>query len=77
MTPDTRVAIVGLGYVGLPLALSFIEAGLEVVGIDASERRVGELLAGRSPIDDVDDARLRSGLSGGFRIVGPAETGVG
>ena len=71
MTPDTRVAIVGLGYVGLPLALAFLEAGLDVVGIDASERRVGELLAGRSPIDDVDDARLRSGLSNGFRIVGP------
>jgi UDP-N-acetyl-D-glucosamine dehydrogenase len=71
VTPDTRVAIVGLGYVGLPLALAFLEAGLDVVGIDASERRVGELLAGRSPIDDVDDARLRSGLSNGFRIVGP------
>jgi len=71
VTPDTRVAIVGLGYVGLPLALAFLEAGLDVVGIDASERRVRELLAGRSPIDDVDDARLRSGLSNGFRIVGP------
>jgi len=71
VTQDTRVAIVGLGYVGLPLALAFLEAGLDVVGIDASERRVGELLAGRSPIDDVDDARLRGGLSNGFRIVGP------
>jgi UDP-N-acetyl-D-glucosamine dehydrogenase len=71
VTPDTRVAIVGLGYVGLPLALAFLEAGLDVVGIDASERRVGDLLAGRSPIDDVDDARLRAGLSNGFRITGP------
>ncbi len=35
MTADTRVAIVGLGYVGLPLALAFVEAGLEVVGVDA------------------------------------------
>jgi UDP-N-acetyl-D-glucosamine dehydrogenase len=76
MTSDTRVAIVGLGYVGLPLALAFLEAGLDVVGIDASERRVGELLAGRSPIDDVDDARLRSGLSKGFRIVGPEENAL-
>jgi UDP-N-acetyl-D-glucosamine dehydrogenase len=77
VTPDTRVAIVGLGYVGLPLALAFLEAGLDVVGIDASERRVGELLAGRSPIDDVDDARLRSGLSNGFRIVGPDKASLG
>jgi UDP-N-acetyl-D-glucosamine dehydrogenase len=68
---DTCVAIVGLGYVGLPLALAFLEAGLEVVGIDASPRRVEELQAGRSPIDDIDDARLRAGLEGGFRIVGP------
>jgi UDP-N-acetyl-D-glucosamine dehydrogenase len=76
VTPDTRVAIVGLGYVGLPLALAFLEAGLDVVGIDASERRVGDLLAGRSPIDDVDDARLRTGLSNGFRIMGPDKTSL-
>ena len=74
--PDTRVAIVGLGYVGLPLALAFLEAGLEVVGIDASSRRVDELRAGRSPIDDIDDARLRAGLERGFRIVGPEEASL-
>jgi UDP-N-acetyl-D-glucosamine dehydrogenase len=74
--PDTRVAIVGLGYVGLPLALAFLESGLEVVGIDASSRRVDELRAGRSPIDDIDDARLRAGLERGFRIVGPDEASL-
>ena len=73
---DSCVAIVGLGYVGLPLALAFVEAGLEVVGIDASERRVEELLAGRSPIDDIDDARLRSGLEQGLRIVGPDDVSI-
>ena len=75
-TPETRVAIMGLGYVGLPLALAFLEAGLEVVGIDASSRRVDELRAGRSPIDDIDDARLRAGLERGFRIVGPEEASL-
>ena len=74
--PDTRVAIVGLGYVGLPLALAFLESGLEVVGIDASSRRVDELRAGRSPIDDIDDARLRAGLERGFRIVEPEEASL-
>lgn len=69
MSSDHRVAIVGLGYVGLPLALSFHEAGLEVVGVDASQRRVDELSAGRSPIDDIDDARLGRGLAAGLRIV--------
>ena len=69
MSSDRRVAIVGLGYVGLPLALSFVEAGLEVVGVDASQARVDELCAGRSPIDDIDDARLGRGLAAGLRIV--------
>ena len=35
MTQDRRVAVIGLGYVGLPLAIAFSEAGLEVEGIDA------------------------------------------
>lgn len=70
--PDSHVAVIGLGYVGLPLALSFVEAGLEVVGVDASTGRVDELNAGRSPIDDIDDARLQRGLLAGFRIVAPA-----
>ena len=71
--PDTRVAIVGLGYVGLPLALAFIEAGLEVVGIDTNPLRIEDLRAGRSPIDDIDDARLRRGLDAGLRLVGREE----
>jgi UDP-N-acetyl-D-glucosamine dehydrogenase len=65
---DQRIAVIGLGYVGLPLALSFIEAGLEVTGIDVSAGRVAELNAGRSPIDDIDDARLVSALAAGFRV---------
>jgi UDP-N-acetyl-D-glucosamine dehydrogenase len=73
VSSDTRAAIIGLGYVGLPLALAFSEAGLDVVGVDASARRVDELRAGRSPIDDIDDARLQRGLAAGFRIVELAE----
>lgn len=78
---DRRICIVGLGYVGLPLALSFVEAGLSVVGVDASRARVDELRAGRSPIDDIDDERLAGALAGGLSIVhssegGPAEADV-
>ena len=58
MNEDRRLAVIGLGYVGLPLAISFVEAGLEVEGIDAHPGRVAELSAGRSPIDDIPDARL-------------------
>jgi UDP-N-acetyl-D-glucosamine dehydrogenase len=73
VTTDRSVAIIGLGYVGLPLAISFVEAGLEVRGIDASSARVTELAAGRSPIDDIDDARLKAALDRGLRIIGPDE----
>jgi UDP-N-acetyl-D-glucosamine dehydrogenase len=76
VNPDARIAIIGLGYVGLPLALAFSEAGLDVTGVDASARRVDELHAGRSPIDDIDDARLKRGLAAGFRIVSPDEAAL-
>ena len=68
MSTDQRVAVIGLGYVGLPLAISFVEAGLTVLGVDADRGRVDELLAGHSPIDDIDDASLRSALEHGLSI---------
>jgi UDP-N-acetyl-D-glucosamine dehydrogenase len=68
---DRRVAIIGLGYVGLPLAIAFTEAGLEVEGIDAHAPRVTELGAGRSPIDDVSNERLAAALGGGLSVVEP------
>jgi UDP-N-acetyl-D-glucosamine dehydrogenase len=66
---DRRVAIVGLGYVGLPLAIALTEAGLEVTGIDANASRVEELGHGRSPIDDIPDERLNAAIARGLRIV--------
>jgi UDP-N-acetyl-D-glucosamine dehydrogenase len=68
MTDDQRVAIVGLGYVGLPLAIAFAEAGLDVTGVDLSEVRVAELQARHSPIDDVSDERLASALDGTLTV---------
>jgi UDP-N-acetyl-D-glucosamine dehydrogenase len=65
------VAVIGLGYVGLPLAISFVEAGLTVEGIDAFPPRVAELNAGSSPIDDVSDARLAAALTSGLSVVAP------
>ncbi len=77
MTKDRRVAIIGLGYVGLPLAISFVEAGLTVEGIDAFEPRVTELNAGTSPIDDISDERLRAALAAGLHVVGLADARIG
>jgi UDP-N-acetyl-D-glucosamine dehydrogenase len=54
----SKIGIVGLGYVGLPLAVAFAEAGREVVGLDADPRKVGALNAGRSYVEDIADATL-------------------
>jgi UDP-N-acetyl-D-glucosamine dehydrogenase len=53
------VGIVGLGYVGLPLAVAFAEAGEHVVGVDVDSGRISALRAGNSPIEDIPDAMLR------------------
>lgn len=53
-----KLGIVGLGYVGLPLALAFAEAGNDVVGLDADPAKIADLAAGRSYIEDVADAEL-------------------
>ena len=73
MTQDARLAVIGLGYVGLPLAISFVEAGLPVDGIDAFEGRVAELNAGSSPIDDITNDRLGAALRNGLRVLSPAQ----
>jgi len=53
-----KIGIVGLGYVGLPLAVAFAEAGHEVVGLDTDPRKVEALNGGRSHIEDVPDSVL-------------------
>jgi UDP-N-acetyl-D-glucosamine dehydrogenase len=53
-----RIGVVGLGYVGLPLAVGFAEAGYDVVGVDTDTRIIEGLAAGRSHIEDVPDAVL-------------------
>jgi UDP-N-acetyl-D-glucosamine dehydrogenase len=53
-----KIGIVGLGYVGLPLAVAFAEAGHEVVGLDTDPRKVAGLNGGRSHIEDVPDSAL-------------------
>ncbi len=52
------IGVVGLGYVGLPLALEFAKAGFKVIGYDVSERVVKALMSGKSHIQDVSSAEL-------------------
>jgi UDP-N-acetyl-D-glucosamine dehydrogenase len=55
---SAKVGIVGMGYVGLPLAVEFAKAGFRVIGYDVSERVVTGLNAGRSHVQDVSSADL-------------------
>ena len=62
---DERIAVVGLGYVGLPLALDLAGAGHRVLGIDASQTRLDQLHRGESYIDDVDSAKVAEAVENG------------
>jgi UDP-N-acetyl-D-glucosamine dehydrogenase len=57
-TRGARVGIVGLGYVGLPLAVEFARAGFSVTGIDVSQEKVRRVNAGDSYVGDVPSATL-------------------
>jgi UDP-N-acetyl-D-glucosamine dehydrogenase len=56
---EAKVGIVGLGYVGLPLAVEFAEAGFSVLGVDVSEAKVQQLNRGESYIADIPTERLK------------------
>jgi UDP-N-acetyl-D-glucosamine dehydrogenase len=60
-----RVAVIGQGYVGLPLALAYARAGFPAVGIDTDRDRIAALNLGQSPTPDVPDAELREFVAGG------------
>jgi UDP-N-acetyl-D-glucosamine dehydrogenase len=60
-----RLAVVGQGYVGLPLTMRAVEAGFDVVGFDVDDSRVRRLRDGRTYIDDVTDGDLAAALTTG------------
>ncbi len=55
-----RVGVIGLGYVGLPLAVEIAKSGFSIIGIDIDKKRVGEVNRGISVIGDVDSSVLRT-----------------
>jgi UDP-N-acetyl-D-glucosamine dehydrogenase len=62
------LAIIGQGYVGLPLAMAAVEAGWSVIGIDNFAPKVAQINAGSSPVEDISDAQLKAALfSGAYR----------
>lgn len=71
-----NVVIIGLGYVGLPLAAEAVRAGLNVTGLDINQAAVDGLNRGRSHIDDLTGADIAAMLAGGFRATAtPDECG--
>ena len=54
----SKVAVVGLGYVGLPLCIRFCESGLEVLGLDIDQEKVDSINAGRSYIQHIDSGTI-------------------
>ena len=62
---DAVVGVMGLGYVGLPLAIAYAEAGFTTIGFDVDRGRVEALLAGSSHVDDVSATTLAAAVASG------------
>ncbi|MFB7800042.1 nucleotide sugar dehydrogenase [Isoptericola sp. NPDC056134] len=67
------LAVIGLGYVGLPLAREAVRAGLQVRGFDVTTSVVDALNEGRSHVDDISDADVASMVEAGFRATADVE----
>jgi UDP-N-acetyl-D-glucosamine dehydrogenase len=63
---EITVGIIGLGYVGLPLAVEFARKGLRVIGIDIDARKVESLKRGDNYIQDISDAHVRETVANGM-----------
>jgi len=80
---DAKIGVIGLGYVGLPLAVEFAKAGFDVTGFDIDPWKVGEINAGRSYILDVaseDVARVAAAVpvgAGAVAAAGATRAGAG
>ena len=60
---DCKVAVIGLGYVGLPLSCAFLEQGFSVLGVDLNKEKVASLQKGISPIPDVESSLIEKFIS--------------
>lgn len=59
------LAIIGQGYVGLPLAMAAVDAGWTVIGIDNFEAKVSQINSGSSPVEDISDQQLQAAIAKG------------
>ena len=68
MSPEKPqlLAIIGQGYVGLPLAMAAVDAGWSVIGVDNLDAKVALINGGSSPVEDISDAQLQAAISKGL-----------
>jgi UDP-N-acetyl-D-glucosamine dehydrogenase len=59
------LAIIGQGYVGLPLAMAAVDRGWTVIGVDNFEAKVAQINSGKSPVEDISDTELQEALKNG------------
>src|SRR3954454_19834039 len=62
------VAVVGLGRIGLPLALTFADAGLSVIGVDRDQGRLDAIEAGTMPVEETGTQALLERVNEGGRL---------
>ncbi|MGA1439997.1 MAG: nucleotide sugar dehydrogenase [Ilumatobacteraceae bacterium] len=62
-----KVAVIGQGYVGLPVAMRASQVGFPTLGFDVDEPRIAALQSGRSHVGDVPDTELAAALAAGYR----------
>ncbi len=74
---SAHIGVVGLGYIGLPLAVEFAKAGFPVTGIDVDRVRVDAIRKGESYIQDVSSTQLRQVVAGGRLQATVSFDGVG
>ena len=67
------VAVIGLGYVGLPLAIQATDSNLKVFGYDINEERISDYNLGNSSIEDITDGELQESLEKGLFLSSDAK----
>jgi UDP-N-acetyl-D-glucosamine dehydrogenase len=63
---SAKIGVIGLGYVGLPLAMEFVNAGYKVSGIDIDQNKINSLNDGKNYINDVSDEKLKNAVKKGL-----------
>ena len=66
---DLVICVVGLGYVGIPMAVAFAEKGVRVIGFDIAKPKVEAYINGYDPTQEVGSERLLKALKGGLLTI--------